>query len=85
MRGHVARLEMCLTSFMLRKQAAQRKSCQFFCTNGVPEDPSLFDIDFLTPRHRTCLLLAARVGSVECCKLLLDSGASVNVQGHVRQ
>ena len=82
MRGHEARLAMCLQSFAMRKRAAELRSAEFLCLNGVPEDAKLFDIDFLTPRHRTCLLLAARVGSVECCKLLIEHHASVNVEGH---
>jgi hypothetical protein len=82
MRGHFARLEMCLDSFFMRKQAALRNAAPFHCLDGEAEDPALFDLDFLTPRHRTCLLLAARVGSDECCRLLLDKGASVNVEGH---
>ena len=56
MRGKTERLRMCLDAFFLRRAAALRGEATFAICNGVPESPSLFDIDFLTPRKRVCCL-----------------------------
>lgn len=86
-RGSAERLALALRAWDLRRRSASgdlssRPGACFALAEGRSELATQFDIDFLTPRKRTCLLLAARAGSAECCRLLVRYGAQVNEPGH---
>ena len=81
-RGAPERLAVALAAWALRRSAAVQCNATFALAEARAELPVQFDVDFLTPRKRTCLLLAARAGSAECCRLLVMHGARVNEPGH---